>query len=240
MISHLRRISEGLASESDLSRALKLISMVACSTGSASRLYFGKFQEDFRLRNIFVIGFNSDPENLSQYEAGFLPYYLKKANHSQSILLVNHDLNYKSHFKSAVGIEDADIWQSTILMPVLPDYFATISTRTVLEESEVNIEYFNAIRALLILFLRSLDSSKSATVRSGRTKKESAPGVKLTERQALILELIERGDTNRSIAVKLGYSESLIRQETMVIYKKLGIDGRRDLRIKNRVSDKHG
>jgi hypothetical protein len=30
----------------------------------------------------------------------------------------------------------------------------------------------------------------------------------------------------------MGYSESLIRQETMVIYRKLGIEGRRDINMK--------
>jgi DNA-binding NarL/FixJ family response regulator len=46
------------------------------------------------------------------------------------------------------------------------------------------------------------------------------------------LELIQEGKTNRTIALSMGYSESLIRQETMVIYRKLGIEGRRDLNMK--------
>jgi DNA-binding NarL/FixJ family response regulator len=54
-------------------------------------------------------------------------------------------------------------------------------------------------------------------------------GEKLTERQSLILDLIKEGKTNIAIADRLGYSESLIRQETMVIYQKLGVDGRREI-----------
>lgn len=52
----------------------------------------------------------------------------------------------------------------------------------------------------------------------------------LTSRQARILELIKEDRTNASIATILGYSESLIRQETIIIYKKPGIDGRRELK----------
>lgn len=66
---------------------------------------------------------------------------------------------------------------------------------------------------------------------SGRVSKtkENRMGAKLSERQELILEMIKDGMTNSSIANRMGYSESLIRQESMAIYQKLGVDGRRDL-----------
>jgi DNA-binding CsgD family transcriptional regulator len=50
----------------------------------------------------------------------------------------------------------------------------------------------------------------------------------LTERQNLILKLIAEGRTNAAIADVLGYSESLIRQETIKIYAKLGCSGRNE------------
>ncbi|MEY3318245.1 MAG: Bacterial regulatory protein luxR family, partial [Actinomycetota bacterium] len=43
--------------------------------------------------------------------------------------------------------------------------------------------------------------------------------------------MIKSGSTNQEIASRMGYSESLIRQETIIIYRKLGISGRRDLLI---------
>lgn len=69
------------------------------------------------------------------------------------------------------------------------------------------------------------------THNSGRVSKikENRMGAKLSERQELILEMIKDGMTNSSIANRMGYSESLIRQESMAIYQKLGVDGRRDL-----------
>jgi DNA-binding NarL/FixJ family response regulator len=50
----------------------------------------------------------------------------------------------------------------------------------------------------------------------------------LTERQIVILKLISEGRTNLDIADALGYSESLIRQETIRIYAHLGCNGRHE------------
>lgn len=41
--------------------------------------------------------------------------------------------------------------------------------------------------------------------------------------------MIKEQKTNAAIASELGYSESLIRQETIIIYRKLGVSGRKDL-----------
>lgn len=51
----------------------------------------------------------------------------------------------------------------------------------------------------------------------------------LTPRQWTIVGAIRRGMTNPAIAEDLGFSQSLIRQETMHIYRKLRISGRREL-----------
>ncbi|MEY4197479.1 MAG: Bacterial regulatory protein luxR family, partial [Actinomycetota bacterium] len=40
------------------------------------------------------------------------------------------------------------------------------------------------------------------------------------------------GMTNKEIAELIGYSESLVRHETMIIYKKLRVEGRHQLREK--------
>lgn len=46
------------------------------------------------------------------------------------------------------------------------------------------------------------------------------------------------GKTNRQIATDLSYSVSLIRQETMSIYLKLGIDGRKEIKRDQKVAVK--
>jgi DNA-binding CsgD family transcriptional regulator len=52
----------------------------------------------------------------------------------------------------------------------------------------------------------------------------------LSPREKKILELIRSGMTNAEIADEIGYSESLIRQETVAIYRKLGVSGRKEIK----------
>lgn len=52
----------------------------------------------------------------------------------------------------------------------------------------------------------------------------------LTERQSAVLLLLAKGLANRQIAVRVGFSESTIRQETMAIYDYLGVHTRVDAR----------
>lgn len=53
--------------------------------------------------------------------------------------------------------------------------------------------------------------------------------VALTPRQWTILKAIQNGRTNSDIAQELEFSESLVRQETVQIYRKLGVNGRREI-----------
>lgn len=62
---------------------------------------------------------------------------------------------------------------------------------------------------------------------NGKAHRESEQEY-LTERQEVILRLIAEGRTNGDIAEILGYSESLIRQETIRIYALLGCNGRQE------------
>ncbi len=81
-------------------------------------------------------------------------------------------------------------------------------------------EFFNSLGAILALYL-TLD--KTSFINSS----ENDPGEKtLTKRQKVILELIEKGMTNSEIAERIGYSTSLVRQETVQIYSVLQVTGR--------------
>jgi DNA-binding CsgD family transcriptional regulator len=51
-------------------------------------------------------------------------------------------------------------------------------------------------------------------------------GELLTPRQKTILVLLAQELTNTQIAFQIGYSESTVRQETMTIFRKLGVSGR--------------
>ena len=99
---------------------------------------------------------------------------------------------------------------------------------------------FEAIVALIALYMRlqlasGVSQNRWATAErrhpSGAAAITSDRGrpsgiLDLTVRQATVLDHICAGRTNAQIAHVVGFSESTIRQETMAIYRTLGVDGR--------------
>lgn len=86
--------------------------------------------------------------------------------------------------------------------------------------------FFIAVSGLVALNRQNPDLSKLATIAP------KFPGILdkvLTARQMAIVEGMKHGHTNATIASDIGYSESLIRQETIDIFKKLGVSGRKEL-----------
>ena len=83
--------------------------------------------------------------------------------------------------------------------------------------------YFDAVKSLLKFYENSLE---------GRTQIHNLEGEELSQRQEVILSMLREGKTNKSIALAIVYSESLVRHETMNIYKKLGVEGRHQLQNK--------
>jgi DNA-binding CsgD family transcriptional regulator len=86
-------------------------------------------------------------------------------------------------------------------------------------------DYLECVRSILMHWERVNDSNSRKNLPSKKTLDEP-----LTLRQKEVLTLIREGKTNSSIGKLLGYSESLIRQESISIYRKLGVNGRRAIR----------
>jgi DNA-binding CsgD family transcriptional regulator len=59
----------------------------------------------------------------------------------------------------------------------------------------------------------------------------------LTARQRIIFEMMLDGSTNNEIAQAIGYSESLVKAETVIIFKTFDITGRKDPKFINYVSE---
>ena len=151
-----------------------------------------------------------------------------------SLVFIAHDEEYRERFHELHGVGDDSIWQGSIFMQIGPHFFLSLSYSEAWDESDESINYFNAIRSMLSLFLRTGVARRVEVYRpteASSLQENRAPSRRLTERQEVILQMIELGDTNAVIATKMGYSESLIRQETIAIYRKLGIEGRKDLDI---------
>ena len=81
-------------------------------------------------------------------------------------------------------------------------------------------------------FLRSVAScivfAMDDTRRKIALKRTLGPKSELTDRQKNILEMMAQGLTNAVMASRLGFSESLIRQETVKIFRNLNVNNRHE------------
>ena len=130
----------------------------------------------------------------------------------------------------------------------LPIGSLTAFSHAKLEFEEATAQYLEAIALILSNAIRNQSQPKKRSSRDRDELSRSEDFVfdpsdyekPLSERQNLILKLIAEGRTNAAIADVLGYSESLIRQETIKIYAKLGCSGRNEAaQIYNRMQSQN-
>jgi DNA-binding CsgD family transcriptional regulator len=123
-------------------------------------------------------------------------------------------------------------YQTGIAIPLTNNLLLTIALEPSLVDVKSHSEYFEVIRSMLVSYIvrMNFETKRKSHMRHHQSKQ-------LTSRQTSILDLVKEGRTNNSIAAILGYSESLIRQETIIIYRKLGVEGRRDLLNKSNIEE---
>ena len=228
-LMRLSNIANYLTLEKDLEAAVQHLALNACVSGEPSRFYLARLDSDLTLYHVASFGFGEDFLSKNREFSLLTNPLLNQAIQTESVLIRNRDAQYRKDFANLVETADDAKWKSTIFMPLLPNYAATLSTQIEIPDDEVFKNYYVLLKSLFNLYIHQLERA-AQTKRGGNSRtKEQLAGSKLTERQILILELIKEGLTNLAIADKMGYSESLIRQETIVIYQKLGIDGRKDI-----------
>jgi DNA-binding CsgD family transcriptional regulator len=117
---------------------------------------------------------------------------------------------------------------SFVVCPVLPYGGLAVALDSSPDLDNEFEMFFRAVGALAFLHSKNLQSGRSTNLVK-KQRSSANEKAELTGRQTLIKNLMENGHTNHAIAKELGYSESLIRQETMNIYSILKIDGRQEL-----------
>jgi DNA-binding NarL/FixJ family response regulator len=95
-----------------------------------------------------------------------------------------------------------------------------------LELTEAMNVFYIAIGSLLGLYASRLPKAL-VEVAINVKQKIDLPQIPLSDRQLVIAGMLERGFNNAQIGLELGYSESLVRQETVAIYRKLQVTGRK-------------
>jgi DNA-binding CsgD family transcriptional regulator len=119
-------------------------------------------------------------------------------------------------------------WDSHLICPVLPFGVFSLTLNSV---PKIDSEFELFIRTAGAL--ATLHFTKIIYKVEHFNHKGLSNGVKklgeLSTRQLLIKSLVEKGFSNPAIAEEIGYSESLVRQETMAIYSILNVSGRKEL-----------
>jgi DNA-binding NarL/FixJ family response regulator len=121
-------------------------------------------------------------------------------------------------------------WVSGFTIPAYPIGAIGFLCSKKFESSDLNLIGFTAIGSLLGLYASRLPVELVAEAIKVK-EKIVLPQATLTDRQLVIAGMLERGFSNSQIGLEIGYSESLVRQETVSIYKKLKVTGREAMQL---------
>ncbi len=218
-LNSLLAITQLLATKPTLDELTNFLSLKHCSSGEVSRVYFAKILNDQTLRIEAAHGF--EPENC--YVGKEFP--LEFGRPSGRSILENKmiiEVNKPEYYVKYPAIRNSPIpypWSSQISIPINDQYFMQCGRYAPMtEEDEL---FYQNLQSLMQIYFTKI----------GKVSLEIGDlfGKPLTPRQEKILDLMREGLTNEDIATKIGYSPSLVKQETMLIFSKLGISGRKDL-----------
>ena len=204
-------------------QVVQFLSLHLCPQGETSGISWLSLGEDgfFIYESARGLIKNLDPsERVSITDDNVIPLALR----SSKTQVFDIDEMY-SNFKSATHRNGLSHYSSGLAMPIGDSQVLGAVFSGSLELLNEYLEYFECVRLVLTLW-----QTKIAFRSKSISEKDMSVSNALTKRQNQILEMIKEGRTNASIASILGYSDSLIRQETIIIYRKLGIAGRNELR----------
>lgn len=216
-----------------------LLATRVCPEGELVRVYLAKLYQDGIFRTLSAFGYSSDSKIL-EFQTGLdkkiplVDAYLR----AEVLLLDKEDLSIK--YPNFRLIDSHSPLEALVITPTLTGGLVFVFRLQVrLSQNYSEKLYFEAI-ATLLSFYRE-ECSKPGMQIAGQINLEfskKSPQLEelknrpLTGRQRTILAHIQEGLTNSQIAREIGYSESLVRQESILIYAKMGVRGRVDLRAK--------
>ncbi|CAB4569487.1 unannotated protein [freshwater metagenome] len=119
-----------------------------------------------------------------------------------------------------------EMWSSSVAIPIGLQSLYFLNFREDVTSIPEFESFIQLIASLLTSFELQLREKSDGKTDLWYDEKQRL----LSSREERVLTLIREGKTNAQIAFELGYSESLIRQETVSIYRKLGVNGRKDLK----------
>ena len=211
-----------------ISDVCKFIVLNSFTNIKASAVYAGEITKDGYIAPIGSFGL---PEK-TVTGWGNIPLTLKApltdAVKLDKIILLKKEEAFDKYpaLRSYEGIPE--IWETYLVCPTLPYGLLALTLDSCPKLTRELEEFIRTVSSLVSLHHQK-DKLKpkikgNSEYNSGSEKKGA-----LSERQLLIKKLMLKGFSNPQIAAEIGYSESLVRQETMAIFAALNISGRKEL-----------
>lgn len=172
---------------------------------------------------IFIVNENfSKVTELKVHEA-----FLESVHYSASVLSENvrNSIATREILVADSDRESQDISKKSIYIPVISENIciALVNVEGLTLSDDFRMA-FKAIASIVTIWIRPHYTkylrSESTSIAENLAK--------LTKRQLEIFNLMTTGETNLEIAQQIGFSESLVKSETVQIFQKLEISGRRD------------
>ena len=219
VLTKLRELNELIHKRPPLGILIAYLSNTASTSGLPVGIAAGSLYDNQNLVAEYAYGFSDNKSLIGLTRDLFQDTPASKALRTMQIIYLSYeDFSNQYHDFPAHLVSE---FAFGILIPVDMQRFYGFF----LKEEDSSLaraeEYFECIQSMLNIY-HSLTYGMETQI--GMSE--------LTQRQRSILDLIRQNKSNPEIGNQLGYSESLIRQETISIYRKMGVHGRKDLVIK--------
>lgn len=119
-------------------------------------------------------------------------------------------------------------WESYLVCPILPHGLIALTLDSTPKLDHQFDLFLRTVGAIVMHHFYNSQIRVEKNIHGNRTHSGKKLGA-LSERQVTIMHLMENGLSNPAIATQIGYSESLVRQETMAIFSTLNVSGRKEL-----------
>lgn len=214
----LHAITQLLATKPTLEMLTKYLSLEHCPSGEVSWVYFARI---FKSRTLIIE--SSHGYELAKGDPGN-EFPIELSRPSGRAIIENQvifETNTPDYYLKYPAISDSlkYPWKSQVSIPINDHYF--LQCGRYVDFAEADELFYKNLQSLMQIYFAKL----------GKVSNQIGDlyGKPLTKRQATILNHMKSGKTNDEIAIDIGFSPSLVKQETMLIFSKLGLSGRRDL-----------
>ena len=208
-------------SRPDTSQVAMFLSLRTLSSFKTIHLYMGSLDQNGQVHKLSSFGVtDEDAEFFDSFSLNYKIPFCESVKCDKTIFLDSEN-DFIDQYPDMTRLANITKDWSTMISWSMPRFggCAAFFTEPIPCKKETR-EFFNNLGAILALYL-TLETATA--VNGGQNGSDEKT---LTKRQKVILELIEKGMTNSEIAERIGYSTSLVRQETVQIYSILQVTGR--------------